>query len=102
MKQEAIEHWIKNQAVKTELTDKERDAVWELLDNKGFKGLIGLMFAARQAQYAILATRPLGTAEHSAQAAVIQGVIKGIELFFQTVIEQGTASADTDDKGAKK
>ena len=79
-------------ALETLRDSKEVEAMQALLDHPGLPLLWGLMQGARQAQFQVLAHSPLTNMETVSRASVLQGTIKGIELFYSTVLEQAVPS----------
>jgi hypothetical protein len=90
---EKMEAWFHTIEPRAEVKDgKEQEQLLDLFNHAGFEVFLGLMYGARQAQYAALAESPLGSAEASWRAGVIQGTIKGIELAFNTALEHSVPS----------
>lgn len=80
--------WLESIPVLDKLADsKEHEAVQALVGNEGFRLFLGLLLGSRQAFYAGLSAIPLVNGESAARASVIQGQIKGIDLFRQTILE---------------
>lgn len=77
---------------------KDQEAVEEVLKHKGFWLIYELMLGSRQAYYSSLSHAPIGNMSEVHRAAVIQGTIQGIELFAQTVVEQGVSSPESESK----
>jgi hypothetical protein len=78
-----------------ELRDsKETEALQDLLRHPGLPLLWGLMLGARQTQFQMLAHAPLTNMETVSRASVIQGAIKGIEMFYTAVLEQAVPSPE--------
>lgn len=73
---------------------KATEAVQDLLKHPGLPHLWGLMQGARQARFQLLAHSPLTNMETVSRAAVIQGAISGIELFYSTLLEQAVPSPE--------
>lgn len=74
------------------LSHTDQEALQQVLEHPGLSVIWGLMLGARQAQFQALAYAPLGTAPDMSRASVIQGTIRGIELFHDTVVEQAVSS----------
>jgi len=66
---------------------EQRRALIEMLDTPGFKVLIGLLITSRQGLYVQLGNVQLATPEGVSRAAVLQGIIKGIDLVPQTLLD---------------
>lgn len=93
MKYEEMRERFANAPVLAEVPDsKAMEDLHELFRHPGLIHLYGLMLGSRQTQFQMLAQAPLGTASESCRASVIQGTIKGIELFYETVLEQCVSS----------
>lgn len=91
MNREELDEFFNNCPVLTDVrSGADVDALHDLIKQPGFEVLVGLLFGARQGQYAALANSPLGTAAESCRASVIQGRISGIEMIMQTVVEHVT------------
>jgi hypothetical protein len=73
--------------VLTALNLKQQAEVEEVLKLPGLWHIYGLMLGSRQAQYAVLSHAALTNMETVSRAAVIQGTIRGIELFRDTLVE---------------
>jgi hypothetical protein len=71
---------------------KEVEAMQDLLRHPALPLVWGLLLGARQTQFQLLAHSPLNNMETVSRASVIQGTIFGIELFYQTVLEQAVPS----------
>lgn len=103
MYQEELKELLENQHVLTDLPDsKAVEAVQDLLKHPGLPLLWGLLMGSRQFFLLALSQHPLGNADQVTRAAVIQGKIQGIELFRDTVIEQGVPSRTDADKEQRK
>lgn len=99
--QAEVQKWFDEIVPLTEITEsKDREEFEKLLGHKGFAVLLGLMLTARQGFYATLSKIPLNGASDAARASVIQGNISGIELLWQTVLDQCNPSSPEIDKGA--
>lgn len=93
MNREELKAVLDNTPAYVDLPDsKATEQIQDLLKHPGLPHLWGLLLGARQAQYAALQYAPLGNMAEVARAAVIQGTITGIELFYNTVIEQSVPS----------
>lgn len=77
---------------------RQAEELQQLLEHPALPTLWSLMLGARQAQYAILANSPLGGMEQVTRASVIQGTIKGIEMFYETALEQAVPSHTSGEK----
>lgn len=93
MNREEMETWLSEVPVLVEpQSGEDQMNLLDLMNQPGFKVLVGLLFGARQGAYAQLSQSPLGTAAQSCAASVIQGRISGIEMIFETVLEHSTPS----------
>lgn len=96
-----VQAWFDEIVPLTEITEtKDREQFEKLLGHPGFAVLLGLMLTARQGFYAQLSKIPLHGAADAARASVTQGTISGIELLWQTVLDQCNPSSPENDKGA--
>lgn len=77
---------------------KAHEDILALYEHPGFYHLYGLLLGARQGQLMMLAQVPLGNAAQVTHAAVIQGTIRGIELFYQTALEHAVPDRVTEQK----
>jgi len=73
--------------LKTALDSAELGKIEDMLKHPGFKLYAGLLLGSRQALLMALANTPLGTAEKSAQASVLQGKVHGLDLALETIVE---------------
>jgi hypothetical protein len=73
--------------VLVELDGKQMEAVEEFFKSDVPAILWGLMLGSKQAHYVALSNSPLTNMETVSRAAVIQGQIKGIDLFYDTLLE---------------
>jgi hypothetical protein len=87
---------LDNASVLTDVSEsRDMEALQDLLKHPGLPILYGLMLGTRQAYYAALANAPLTNMETVAVAARTQGIISGIELFGNTLIEQAVPSPES-------
>lgn len=99
--QKEVQAWFDEVEPLTAITDsKDREQFEKLLGHPGFAVLLGLMLTARQGFYAQLSKLPLHGAADAARASVLQGTITGIELLWQTVLDQCSNSSPESNKGA--
>lgn len=87
MEKDDLENWLNNLPVLTTVGDKARDEFKALLGGDAMTAFLGLLLGTRQGYYAQLSNYPLGNAESSCRASVIQGHIKGIDMVIDTVRE---------------
>ena len=73
---------------------KQNEALQDLLRHPGLPLLWGLMQGSRQTQFQLLAKSPLTNAGDVSRASVIQGTIYGIELFYNTLLEQAVPAGN--------
>lgn len=71
---------------------KSEEAMQDLLKHPGIPLLYSLLLGSKQAYLVALSHAQLTNMETVAQAAVIQGVIRGIDLFGSTLLEQAVPS----------
>lgn len=96
-----VQAWFDEIKPLTALEDsKDREQFEKLLGHPGFAVLLGLMVTARQGFYMQLSKLPLQGAADAARASVIQGTITGIELLWETVLDQCSVSSPEDEQGA--
>lgn len=95
MNREELEQQFLDVVPLTELDNKQQAEAEEVLRHPGLKHIYGLMLGGRQALYAGLSNYPLTNMETVAAASVIQGRIKGIESFRDTLLELTVPSGDT-------
>lgn len=74
---------------------KDFEQLVDCLKHPGLVHLWSLMLAARQGQFMMLSAAPTGNTAEIQRLGVIQGTIKGIELFRETVLEQFVSSDTT-------
>lgn len=67
---------------------KSQEAFESLLKSPGLPILYGLLLGSRQGLFAALSKSPLTNMETVSRAAVIQGQISGVEIFYNTLLEQ--------------
>jgi hypothetical protein len=100
MNRAEVQIWLESVPVLVAPRDsKEQEELVKLVGHPGFAAFLGLMLGAREAQYQALANIPLSNMEGAARASVLQGIIKGIDLTRQTVLELFPADEATE--GAK-
>jgi hypothetical protein len=87
---EAAQAWIEAQLPLVTPTKEQALALRSLIGGQGLGTLLGLMHGSRQTYFVQLSNCKLGTPEGVAQAAVLQGAIKGIDLLRDTLLEQVT------------
>lgn len=93
MTRDELKAVLDNVPVIAQLPDsKAVEELQELLDHPGLKWLWSLMLGAKQGQLEVLRHAPLTNMETVSRASVIQGTINGIELFYETLLEQSVPS----------
>lgn len=100
MNKREVEAMLNNLPVLSSVPISAEADLQDLLAHPGLPTLLGLVLGSRQAFYATLSRLPLGTAEKSCVAAVIQGKIIGLETIIETVREQAVSSDA--DEGAER
>jgi hypothetical protein len=73
---------------------KATEELHDLFRHPGLAHLWGLLLGARQSMFLTLSQSPIGSTGEIQRIGVIQGTIKGIELFRDTVLEQAMTSDD--------
>ena len=73
--------------LKVYLDSRELGELEDWLKQPGFHHYIGLVLGARQAQLLAVANAPLGDAEKSCRASVLQGTIKGLDLALECFVD---------------
>jgi hypothetical protein len=95
MQRADLENALRYAPVLTVLPDsKAEESMADLLKHPALPLLWGLMLGAKQAQYVGLANMPMGNMAEVARAAVIQGTIKGIDMFYDTLLELSVPSSE--------
>jgi hypothetical protein len=95
MTQEELMARLAGAPVLTAVTDgKTREELESFLKSDACLALWGLMLGAKQAQLVALSKAPLTNMETVSRAAVLQGTIMGIELFYDTLLEQTVPSSE--------
>lgn len=90
-----LENALRNAQVLENLPDsKAEEAMQELLKHPAIPLLWGLMLGAKQALYRTLENLPLGNMAEVSFASVIQGKIKGIDMFYDTLLELSVPSPE--------
>lgn len=85
-RREELEKFLDNIPELLEPSVEQHDAIFALMQNKGFIALLGLLQAGRQGFYMQLANTPLHDELHRHAASVIQGQIKGIDAIRDTLL----------------
>lgn len=71
---------------------KAVEQLQDLLAHPGLPHLWGLLQGSKIAQFQVLANSPLTNMETVSRASVIQGTIKGVDLIYNTLLEQAVPS----------
>lgn len=71
---------------------KAIEEMQDLLKHPALPLFWGLLQGSKQAQLVVLANSPLTNMETVSRASVIQGTIKGVDLFYHTLLEQAVPS----------
>jgi hypothetical protein len=88
-----LQRTLDNSPVLAEIPDsKAMEELHDLFKHQGLPHLWGLLLGARQTWFVALSQAPVGSTAEIQRLGVIQGTIKGIELFRDTVLEQAMTS----------
>lgn len=82
-----MQNQLESFPAKIEASGAEIDAMISLVDQEGFKVLVGLLLGEKQALFEQMLLLPLGTPDQDYRMAVTQGQIKGIESIRRTMLE---------------
>jgi len=93
MRRDELIKMLDEAPVLTKLPDVESTSAFEeLLKHPGLPLLWGLLLGSKQAHFAALSAAPLGNLEEVRRAGVLQGTIRGIDMIYQTLVEQSVPS----------
>jgi hypothetical protein len=90
-----LESWLNSIPAVEQITSEQFDGLMnQCQTNSPLWALLALLLGQQQDQLRLLSQMPLGTAEKSAAASVIQGHIRGLDAARQTLLSLAKQAAE--------